>query len=99
MKLVRRFVVVDRSMEPTLHAGQGLVGVRTNSARPGELRCIEHPAHPDVWLVKRVESASGERMTVTSDNRTLDTIDSRRFGSIPVAGSFRVVLRIPLRLM
>lgn len=99
MRLARRFVVADRSMEPTLVEGQGLIAVRSSRARAGELRCVEHPNRPGFWLVKRVASVHGETMTVSSDNRSIDTIDSRRFGVVPIAGSYRVVLRIAMRLM
>ena len=97
----RRFVVADRSMEPTLAEGQGLIGWRTARVRPDELRCVEHPTHPGFWLVKRVESvdASAGTMRVRSDNDDAPTVDSRRFGPVPVAGSYRVVVRIPRHWM
>ena len=62
---LRRFVVADRSMEPTLVDGQGLVGWRTDRARIGQLRCVEHPDRPGFWLVKRVESVDGAVMRLT----------------------------------
>ena len=96
---VRRFVVADRSMEPTLVAGQGLIGIRRRRVRPGELRCFEHPYRPDLWLVKRVDAAGGDTMIVTSDNPIEGTTDSGTFGPVSVAGSFRVVVRIPRRWM
>jgi hypothetical protein len=86
-------------MEPTLIAGQGLIGWATRTARAGELRCFEHPERADFWLVKRVASVDGEAMTVLSDNHQVGTADSRSFGSVPVAGSFRVIVRVPHRLM
>ncbi|MEM9517007.1 MAG: S26 family signal peptidase [Actinomycetota bacterium] len=97
----RRFVVADRSMEPTLVAGQGLVARTTRRARPGELRCVEHPEHPGFWLVKRVDSvdAAAGTMRVHSDNHDAATVDSRQFGRVAIAGSYRVVLRVPRWLM
>ena len=96
----RRFVVSDRSMEPTLVDGQGLVGIPTTSARVGQLRCLEHPDRPGFWLVKRVsEVHSDGTMSVLSDNREATLADSRTFGPVPVAGSYRVLVRIPPRLM
>ena len=86
-------------MEPTLVDGQGLIAVSSASARPGRLRVFEHPSERDFWLVKRVESVDGAMMRVVSDNLDVETVDSRRFGAVPVAGSYRVVLRIPMRLM
>ena len=109
---LRRFVVADRSMEPTLVAGQGLIGVRTTSARIGQIRCLEHPTRPGFWLVKRVswvgrhgntdgnnEGNMDGYMTVSSDNLEVDAVDSRRFGPVRAAGSYLVVVRIPLRWM
>jgi hypothetical protein len=92
-------VVTDRSMEPTLVAGQGLVGWRTRRVSVGELRCVEHPDEPGFWLVKRVAARDGTSMTVASDNRAVATVDSRRFGPVPIAGSYRVVVRVPARWM
>jgi hypothetical protein len=86
-------------MEPTLVAGQGLVGLRWNRVRPGELRCVEHPAEPGFWLVKRVESVDDTAMQIVSDNSDVATVDSRRFGPVPTGGSYRVILRIPQRWM
>jgi hypothetical protein len=98
--LPRRFVVADRSMEPRLVAGQGLVAIRCGKVRRGELRCVEHPDRAGFWLVKRVERVNGDgMMTVTSDNTSVPTVDSRTFGPVPVAGSYRVVLAIPRRWM
>jgi hypothetical protein len=101
----RRFVVADRSMEPTLIAGQGLVACPSRRARPGQLRCVEHPEREGFWLVKRVEevhddTTTGEpMMTVMSDNRSATRADSRSFGPVRVAGSYRVVLKVPRRFM
>lgn len=86
-------------MEPTLVAGQGLVGLRWNRVGPGELRCVEHPDEPGLWLVKRVESVDHDAMRVMSDNNDVATVDSRRFGPVPTLGSYRVIVRIPLRWM
>jgi hypothetical protein len=86
-------------MEPTLTAGQGLIGWATSTARVGELRCFEHPEQAGFWLVKRVASLHDDRMRVISDNHHANTADSRSFGSVVVAGSFRVIVRVPHGLM
>ena len=57
---------------------------------------FEHPAQPDFWLVKRVVAVNDDRMRVLSDDHTRSTVDSRKFGEIDVAGSYRVVLRVPM---
>ncbi len=86
-------------MEPTLTAGQGLVGIRSRRADVGRIHCVEHPMRPGFWLVKRVATVDGDTMSVRSDNLAVDTVDSRRFGAVAVDGSFRVVIRIPSRWM
>ncbi len=87
-------------MEPTLVDGQGLVAVPTRTAQVGQLRCVEHPARPGFWLVKRVAEVHGDgTMSVLSDNRSATLADSRSFGPVPIVGSYRVVLRIPIRVM
>ena len=86
-------------MAPTLVDGQGLLAVASSRVRPGQLRCVEHPGRPGFWLVKRVESVDGATMRVISDNLDVDAVDSRQFGPVPVAGSYRVLIRVPRRLM
>ena len=87
-------------MEPTLRDGDGLVAFRPWRARPGQLRCLEHPTRPGFWLVKRVsEVAADGTMEVIADNRAAGGVDSRTFGRIPTSGSYRVLFRIPRRLL
>lgn len=82
-------------------AGQGLIGRTTSRVRVGELRCVEHPHRRNFWLVKRVESVDqvSATMRVVSDNLDVDAVDSRAFGPVNIGGSYRVVLRVPRRLM
>lgn len=86
-------------MEPTLVAGQGLIGLRSARASVGQIRCVEHPGRPGFWLVKRVGEIDGSSMRVLSDNPDVPAVDSRQFGAVPIEGSYRVVVRIPLRWM
>ena len=87
-------------MEPTLVDGQGLIAVATRRAEVDELRCLQHPDRPGFWLVKRVAEVHADgTMSVLSDNRDATLADSRSFGPVPVAGSYRVVLRVPRRWM
>ena len=87
-------------MEPTLVDGHGLIGVPSRRARIGQLRCFQHPERPGFWLVKRVADVHADgTMSVLSDNRAATVADSRSFGPVPIAGSYRVVVRIPRRLM
>mgnify|MGYP001824444614 CR=1 FL=1 len=81
-------------MLPTLRPGDGLVGVRCRRIRRGEIRVFEHPARPGFWLVKRVGAIRGDRFEALSDHDSPLTVDSRSFGDVPIAGSYRMVLRI-----
>ena len=87
-------------MEPALADGQGLLAAEALRAEVGQLRCLEHPERPGFWLVKRVADLHSDgTMTVLSDNRDATIADSRSFGSVPVEGTYRVILRIPRRWM
>jgi signal peptidase I len=98
--LPRRFVVADRSMEPTLRDGQGLIAVRWPRATVGQIRCVQHPQRPGFWLVKRVDALHDDAtMSILSDNRAVTRADSRSFGPVPIEGSYLVVVRVPRRLM
>jgi len=83
-------------MEPALHDGDGLVAIRPWPARSGQLRCLEHPRRPGFWLVKRVAQVVADgTMEVVADNRAAGGVDSTTFGPVPVAGSYRVLFRVP----
>ena len=87
-------------MEPTMLHGDGLIAIRGGRARPGQRRVFEHPHRPGTWLVKRVDALRpDDKMWVVSDNPDVTRADSRTFGSIPIAGSYRVLVRIPARLL
>jgi phage repressor protein C with HTH and peptisase S24 domain len=81
-------------MLPSLRPGDGLVAVRSRRARPGQIRVFEHPGRPDFWLVKRVGSVSGARFEAVSDHPEAGAVDSRAFGPVETAGSYRVVFRV-----
>lgn len=81
-------------MLPTLQPGDGLIGLRTDRIRRGEIRVFEHPDRPGFWLVKRVGHVRGDRFEALSDHRTGGAIDSRRFGDVPIAGSYRMLVRV-----
>ena len=97
---LRRFVVVEDSMQPTLHPGDGLLSVRGGRPRPGQLRVFPDPRLPSRWLVKRVGEVRGTGGGATFEARSDNpgapgVVDSRRFGWVPVAGSYRVVWTVP----
>jgi hypothetical protein len=91
----RRFVVAEDSMMPTLRPGDGLVAMRSDRIRRGEIRIFEHPGRPGFWLVKRVGHVRADRFEALSDNAGTAAVDSRRFGDVPIAGSYRMLLRVP----
>lgn len=96
---LKRFVVADTSMMPTLEPGDGMIGVRSSRIRRGELRCFEHPATTDFWLVKRVGDVRHGKFEARSDRAGRDVVDSSRFGLVPIEGSYRVLVRIPQRFL
>jgi signal peptidase I len=111
--VLKRFVVDEDSMRPTLEPGDGLVAVPLRRARVGAICVVRSPACPSMWLVKRVVAGPGAtveaggttwvvgdgEMFVLSDDRSITRADSRRFGPLPCRGAYRVVLRVPRRLM
>ena len=86
-------------MRPHLEPGDGLIAIRSDRIRRGEIRCFEHPRRPGFWLVKRVGDVSGDRFDARSDHDGPEVVDSRRFGPVSVNGTYKVVLRIPHRLL
>ena len=58
---------------------------------------FEHPERHGFWLVKRVGAVRGDRFEALSDHDSPLTVDSHAFGDVPIAGSYRMVLRIPGR--
>jgi hypothetical protein len=92
-------VVAEDSMRPALEPGDGLIAVRSRRLRRGEIRCFEHPERPGLWLVKRVGDVHGETFEARSDNPAALAVDSRRFGPVAIDRSYRMVVRVPRRLM
>jgi len=93
---LRLFRVVDDSMRPALRPGDGLVALRDNTMRTGQLRVFPDPRRSTRWLIKRVgEFYRGDAGTIfeaRSDNpRAPGAADSHEFGWVPAAGSYRVV--------
>ncbi len=82
-------------MQPTLQPGDGILAVRSTRIRRGEIRCFEHPCRPGFWLVKRVGAVRGDTFEARSDNTVSGAVDSRRFGFVPIRGSYRMLVRIP----
>ena len=86
-------------MRPTLNPGDGLLAVRCPVLRRGQIRVFPDPTESSRWLVKRVGGVRGAgpdaMFEACSDNpRAPGVVDSRQFGWIPVAGSYRLVWRL-----
>ena len=99
---MRRFAVVEDSMRPALEPGDGLLALRCGDPRPGQLRVFRDPTLTSRWLVKRVGSVLGTGRDTTfeacSDNpQAPGVVDSRQFGWVPGAGSYRVVWTVSRR--
>jgi hypothetical protein len=83
-------------MRPALSPGDGLLALRGGHPRRGQLRVFRDPTLPSRWLVKRVGTVRGSGRTATfearSDNPGAPGVaDSRHFGLVPAAGSYRVL--------
>jgi hypothetical protein len=99
---LRRFVVVEDSMRPTLLPGDGLLALRGGKPKTGQLRVFPDPTLSSRFLVKRVgevtRSGSDTQFMAVSDNAgALGVRDSRHFGSVPAAASYRVIWRARAR--
>ncbi len=62
---MRRFEVVDRSMEPALNQGDYLIA-RRRAPRLGDVVVFEHPGRRGFHLVKRVVATAGEQVRIES---------------------------------
>jgi hypothetical protein len=83
-------------MRPALNPGDGLLALRGGDPRRGQLRVFPDPTLPSRWLVKRVGDVRGSGCNAAfeacSDNpRAPGVVDSRHFGWVPAAGSYRVL--------
>jgi hypothetical protein len=99
---LRRFTVVEDSMRPALSPGDGLVALHGGHPRRGQLRVFPDPSLPSRWLVKRVGGVRGAGRNATfeacSDSpQAPGVVDSRQFGWVPAAGSYRVVWTVSRR--
>ena len=89
-------------MRPALEPGDGLVALSGGAPRRGQIRVFPDPTLPSRWLVKRIGGVRGAGPNVTfeacSDNpRAPGVVDSRQFGWVAAAGSYRVLWTIRSR--
>ncbi|WP_197379495.1 S26 family signal peptidase [Mycolicibacterium mengxianglii] len=85
-------------MRPGLSPGDGVLALRGGEPRPGQVRVFPDPRMPSRWLIKRVGEVCGEMFEARSDNvAAAGVVDSRQFGPVPAAGSYRVVWTVRRR--
>ena len=92
---LRRFAVVEDSMRPALGPGDGLLALRCGRPRRGQMRVFPDPTLP-LALARQAGRRRARRRGATfeacSDNPNAPgVVDSRQFGWVPAAGSYRVV--------
>ena len=80
---LRRFVVEDTSMRPTLHPEDRLVVFQWARPKPGDVVVLREPDAHLTFAVKRVASLepNGD-VIVRADNPNVSR-DSREFGPVP----------------
>jgi hypothetical protein len=83
-------------MRPALSPGDGLLTLRDDDPRRGQLRVFRDPTKSSRWLVKRVGDVYRGERSVTfearSDNPNAPgASDSHEFGWVPASGTYRVV--------
>jgi nickel-type superoxide dismutase maturation protease len=80
---LRRFMVEDTSMRPTLQPGDRLFVFQWPRPKPGDLVVLEEPDRQLTFVVKRVASLepNGD-VIVRADNPNVSR-DSREFGPVP----------------
>ncbi len=62
---LRRYEIAERSMEPTLQSGDYVLAQALRSIPTrGDIVIFDHPALPDLELVKRVVGLPGERIVI-----------------------------------
>lgn len=61
---MRRFVITEESMSPSLAPGDRFLARRVRRPRRGSVVFFPHPHRPDFWLVKRVIGLPGEPVSI-----------------------------------
>lgn len=85
-------------MRPGLCPGDGLLAMRGGRPAAGQVRVFPDPSLPSRWLVKRVGAVHGAMFEARSDNPgAAGAVDSRHFGPVPAAGSYRVIWTLRVR--
>lgn len=59
---MKRFVVAESSMAPTLNPGDYLLAMRLQKPRSGDIVVFEH--HPGYFMVKRIVAVAGDKVEI-----------------------------------
>ena len=84
-----RVAVAERSMEPALYPGDGLLAWRPMApgrplrVRAGQIVVARHPGRPGMLIVKRAARREQGGWWLASDNPEAGAVDSRAFGLVP----------------
>jgi hypothetical protein len=86
-------------MRPALKPGDAVVTIQGGRPRTGQVRVLRYPWIPSRWLIKRVggvRSSGGtfEFEALSDHPGAPGTVDSRDFGWVPAADSYRVLWTI-----
>jgi signal peptidase I len=69
---VRRYEIVEDSMEPVLRRGDYVLAVRIDTVNRGDIVVVEHPHRTGFELVKRVVGVPGELVVIGNGQVHID---------------------------
>jgi nickel-type superoxide dismutase maturation protease len=78
----RRVQINGLSMSPALNDGDQVFVRPCSTAFPGDIVLCRHPYRTNVQIIKRVETATEDGLTLVGDNPEYST-DSKAFGCLP----------------
>jgi nickel-type superoxide dismutase maturation protease len=79
---LRRFVVADTSMQPTLHPGDRLLVLQWANPGQGDLVVFKEPDRQRTFAVKRVASVESDGAAVVQADNPNVSRDSREYGPV-----------------
>jgi nickel-type superoxide dismutase maturation protease len=80
---LRRFRVVDTSMQPGLRPGDRLLVGRWLAPRVGDIVVLRDPEAPATFVIKRIQSFTAEGTAIVRGDNPNVSRDSRHFGPVP----------------
>lgn len=83
---VRLYGVAGASMQPAIRPGQVIVvnrlAFRIRSPKRGDVVVAQHPAQPDLIVVKRLTGDNGDGRYILRGDNSDRSLDSRHYGAI-----------------